>query len=180
MFSHRRSSSAGYRCFSESSPEWPCLRSGAHLKPTTKKIAVANGKRSIWRGLVENVRVFLVGVRVSMDLLVVDGMPFDVSIGALALESLHAQLDLGRQTVKIRVGDLSAELSLNYGISKSKVTRSSTDSEEFKPDSGIITETSDPDEDVFVVAVVNDVPSEPGLSTATPNFDNYQIPHLIE
>ena len=84
---------------------------GLTLKPTTKKITIANGKRSICRGLIENVPVSFAGIRVSMDFLVVNGMPFDVIIGAPALESLHAQLDLGQQTVKVSVGGLSAEFN---------------------------------------------------------------------
>ena len=90
--------------------------------------------------------------------MVVDGMSFDVTIGAPALESLHAQPDRGRQTLKINVGDLCAELNLDYGISKSKVTLSTTDSKDFIFNSGVLMEISDPDGDVFVVAVVDDVP----------------------
>ena len=88
---------------------------GLTVKPTTKNITVINGKRSICRGLVENVPVSFAGIRVSMDFLVVDGMLFDVIIRSPALESLHAQLDLGQ---KFSVGDLSAELNLDYGVSK--------------------------------------------------------------
>ena len=106
-------------------------------------------------------------------------MPFDVFIGAPALESLHSQLDLGRQTVKISMGDLSAERNLHHGISKSKVTRSTTDSEDFTSDPGILTETYGPDGDVFFVAADDDVQFEPGLRTGTPDFDNERMPELI-
>ena len=43
-----------------------------------------------------------------------------------------------------------------------------------------MTETSDPDGDVFVVVVADHIPFEPGLNLKTPDFDDDEIPHLIE
>ena len=158
----------------------PAYDLGLTLKPTTKKMTVANGKRFIFHGSFETVPISLAGIRVSVDFLVFNGMPFDVTIGAPALVSLHVQLELGQQTVKVTVGDLTAELNLDYGVSKNKFIGSSTDSEDFISDSGIMTETSDSDGDVFVVAVADHIPFEPGLNLETPDFDDDEIPHLIE
>ena len=129
-----------------------------------KRITVSDGSNSLCLGTLKDVPTSFADATVHLDYLVVDGTPFDVIFGLPSLEDLQTCLDLGRQLVKVTVGDKTVKINLELNVVTEDVARSGTDNEDFTSDSGANTESSTSDEDEFVLAMADCLPLNLTLS----------------
>ena len=84
------------------------------LKPTNQSIRVASGTAEPCSRIAESVPIRSGSITVHLDFLVVDGVPYDLIIGALVLVKLKAKNNMYKQIVKIRYEGKVEILNLEY------------------------------------------------------------------
>ena len=133
-------------------------------KPTSTKIAVANGQKTTCLGSIEDVPVSFNGTVTSLNFLVIAGSPFDILIGYPTLKELQACIDLGHQSVRIVIGNKTVKTSLEFDQVSPIVAGSKTDSEDFTSDVESFASESSSEEETYVVAILDDDPGKLNLT----------------
>lgn len=142
------------------------------IRPTAKRITVANGDTSSCVGSVEDVSVEFGQHKVPLAFLVMQGLPFNVIIGCPTMESLDTCIDLGNRMIKLLIEGEEVELQMDFDYQRTPAELTGTDSEDFTSDSGNETSTSEE----YVAFAPNLTPEERELLDFVPSLsDEYEV-----
>lgn len=121
------------------------------LMKSKKGTTVAIGLNCPTYGSHKEIPISFGNVVVPMDFLLIHGSPFEIIIGIPMIESLMAQIDVGKQVSRLCMNKGAVQLLLEPAFGKKRKKASGTDNEDFTSDSDAVLSTSSKRENILAM-----------------------------